>query len=578
MNENIDIGKAGQLVNKREFGDGLPLVVLLEKANSNISCEKNIIRILRRLFFLRHVALVCVDGAASKLQPELFRIFPKHRRFNRVVTAKLVLEGYLTGVEYWLTNDEPSVLPYGVEDLNSYKRMREDSLVLLQDGQKWKSRLKQVLDDLLDPPGVDVSADLIAFVKATPYAEVGGDVVNTPLQNQIETLHDYAVRCQIDFRNTPTLAGGLSTVLLAMLSGQQLAIDGLVSEMDSIRIAVLECLATNERSREYVSLRRRLVLAAKIVAGECTVGDATEAAIRRWDTLELVKSLSRFLPGTTISRESASLQDVLRRGIDFYRVLKARSGFIAENTIELMRELKQDTAVLLITGAVRHGVEDGLAARGVSYYVIRPAMVVSDNDERRYIKMILGSHDVTGQVPNDEASAEHKAFVAEMDEDLAQLLQEINYGFTPEQKACFERYNYQLAAYAFVLQGITEASRRWDEQRSESSVHGNDVCGDHFTGQHLCRVLIDLAIAFYESDAYATLEGWGIRETVDFGRIVFALAEARLVSKTDRDCLDDFRFASDLRSLIAAIHNTEAPNPRAQLETDLDTAMKRFVK
>ena len=39
---------------------------------------------------------------------------------------------------------------------------------------------------------------------------------------------------------------------------------------------------------------------------------------------------------------------------------------------------------------------------------------------------------------------------------------------------------------------------------------------------------------------------WGIERTDDFGEIVFNLVEAKLMSKTDRDCRDDFHAAYDL--------------------------------
>ena len=41
--------------------------------------------------------------------------------------------------------------------------------------------------------------------------------------------------------------------------------------------------------------------------------------------------------------------------------------------------------------------------------------------------------------------------------------------------------------------------------------------------------------------ARTVLEYWGIRETLDFGHIVFALVDIGLMRKTEEDSLDDFK-------------------------------------
>ncbi|HEX8903242.1 MAG TPA: Minf_1886 family protein, partial [Longimicrobiaceae bacterium] len=52
-----------------------------------------------------------------------------------------------------------------------------------------------------------------------------------------------------------------------------------------------------------------------------------------------------------------------------------------------------------------------------------------------------------------------------------------------------------------------------------------------------CR---DLALERYGPMARSVLEYWGIRDTRDFGEIVFALVELGILVKQDGDSLDDF--------------------------------------
>ncbi|MEM6930765.1 MAG: Minf_1886 family protein, partial [Myxococcota bacterium] len=64
--------------------------------------------------------------------------------------------------------------------------------------------------------------------------------------------------------------------------------------------------------------------------------------------------------------------------------------------------------------------------------------------------------------------------------------------------------------------------------------------GHHVSGADLCLGLRELAIDRYGRLAKTVLHRWRVRETADFGRIVFAMIDAGLLSKTDEDSFDDF--------------------------------------
>ncbi|QOJ18248.1 MAG: hypothetical protein HRU76_11920 [Phycisphaeraceae bacterium] len=67
----------------------------------------------------------------------------------------------------------------------------------------------------------------------------------------------------------------------------------------------------------------------------------------------------------------------------------------------------------------------------------------------------------------------------------------------------------------------------------------------HVTGQQLCIGLREFAIAQYGMMAPAVLGHWHIHRTDDFGRIVFAMIDAGVMSKTPSDTIDDFRGVYD---------------------------------
>lgn len=99
----------------------------------------------------------------------------------------------------------------------------------------------------------------------------------------------------------------------------------------------------------------------------------------------------------------------------------------------------------------------------------------------------------------------------------------------PEVLALLERrgLGYDERAYLFVLAGIESLQTRLPERRH---VSGAEVT-------HACR---DLALEQYGLLARDVLEHWGIRETADFGRIVYALVEVGLLVTQPGDRIEDF--------------------------------------
>lgn len=114
-----------------------------------------------------------------------------------------------------------------------------------------------------------------------------------------------------------------------------------------------------------------------------------------------------------------------------------------------------------------------------------------------------------------------------------------------QQEAEFKRVvdstgPYPLEAYNFVREGLNYTAQ---------NVHGDPESlpelERHVSGQQLCIGLRDYAIERYGLLAPAVLEHWRVRRTDDFGRIVFAMIEAGVMSSTSDDSLEDFRAVFD---------------------------------
>lgn len=98
---------------------------------------------------------------------------------------------------------------------------------------------------------------------------------------------------------------------------------------------------------------------------------------------------------------------------------------------------------------------------------------------------------------------------------------------------------YPPEAYSFLHEGLSRAVK---------GVYGDEHRGEgkrHVTGKQLCLAMRDLAVERWGLLARTVLRKWNIRETVDFGNMVYLLIEHNLMQKTPEDSLDDFRDVFD---------------------------------
>ncbi|MBI4357770.1 MAG: hypothetical protein HY584_00585 [Candidatus Omnitrophica bacterium] len=110
------------------------------------------------------------------------------------------------------------------------------------------------------------------------------------------------------------------------------------------------------------------------------------------------------------------------------------------------------------------------------------------------------------------------------EEILSKIQQLIN--SNPQYK--FEAYGFILAALHFTMASLPEPR--------------------HITGREFCGGIRRYAMDQFGPLAQTVLEYWGIKETLDFGKIVFALVEVGLMRKTDEDSLDDFKDVYDFKT------------------------------
>jgi len=87
---------------------------------------------------------------------------------------------------------------------------------------------------------------------------------------------------------------------------------------------------------------------------------------------------------------------------------------------------------------------------------------------------------------------------------------------------------YPIEAYLFVIEALFYT-------RKNLGIKG------HVTGKQLLEGIKDLALQRYGTMTKMVFEHWGIKETIDFGNIVFNMVNEKVLGKTEKDKLDDFK-------------------------------------
>jgi uncharacterized repeat protein (TIGR04138 family) len=105
------------------------------------------------------------------------------------------------------------------------------------------------------------------------------------------------------------------------------------------------------------------------------------------------------------------------------------------------------------------------------------------------------------------------------------------------------RYAYE--AYEFVFEALNHTQKQLGRVPSGEPGEGTES-QHHVSGPELLEGIRDLALREFGFMARTVFQMWGIRQTDDFGEIVFNLVEAGLMSKTNEDSRQDFHHIYDL--------------------------------
>ena len=108
------------------------------------------------------------------------------------------------------------------------------------------------------------------------------------------------------------------------------------------------------------------------------------------------------------------------------------------------------------------------------------------------------------------------------------------------EEICAKDSRYQPDSYEFLMQALHFTQTKLKRT-------------GHVSGRELSEGLRDFAIELYGPMAETVLSHWGIKDTADFGTIVFTMIEHKLLSKTEEDSLDHFRNLFDFKEAFSNV-------------------------
>ena len=96
---------------------------------------------------------------------------------------------------------------------------------------------------------------------------------------------------------------------------------------------------------------------------------------------------------------------------------------------------------------------------------------------------------------------------------------------------------YKAEAYNFVMSALNYTQAKLKEHR-------------HVTGQELLGGIREYGLEQFGPLTRTVFEYWGVKETEDFGNIVFNLVGANLLGKTDGDSIENFKNGYDFKAVF----------------------------
>ncbi len=144
----------------------------------------------------------------------------------------------------------------------------------------------------------------------------------------------------------------------------------------------------------------------------------------------------------------------------------------------------------------------------------------------------------------------------------------------PLRKVLMKDSRYRPEAYQFLYEALEKTVQRVGKTEEDEDK------SKHISGQELLDGMRVHATQLFGPLAAQVWRTWGVKDTIDWGRIVFNLVEGELLRRQETDTVEDFRDGYDfdevfVRGYVPALPDELGAVPRSpaqdvELDVELD--------
>ncbi len=132
------------------------------------------------------------------------------------------------------------------------------------------------------------------------------------------------------------------------------------------------------------------------------------------------------------------------------------------------------------------------------------------------------------------------------------------------KQICEDDPRYDMEAYIFIREGLDYTIKMLQKPEKGPA--------RHVSGQELMEGLREYALNEFGPMAFKVLTSWGIKQTEDFGEVVFNLVQAGELGKTEEDRREDFKDGYDFHD---AFEKPFLPKPPPSPDTESSSGPTR---